>query len=122
MSSEKSEPDEQFQFASAFPPKPKPFNIGEPFNDRGLWGFWLTADQEIIDFVNHLSCILPASYSPFARRPVNRAVVFINPRYDHEEVWLWLHDLLREETQHVELNDLWEEALENASTNEISEE
>lgn len=97
------------------PPTPKPFHITEPFFDRGLWCFWLTADDEVLEFISHLPCILqPMLSSPFQRRLRGRVMFSFNPRYDHEEAWLWIHELLDTETNFIELNDSWEEAIRYA--------
>ena len=40
----------------------------------------------------------------------------INPRYDHEETWLWITELMESETKLVELNDIWETAINAAHT------
>lgn len=93
------------------PPRPRPFDMTEPFLDRGLWCFWLTADERVLQFVSHLHCILAPPSSPFSRRPQGRLLLCINPRYDHEEAWLWIYELLQDETRLVELDDLWINAL-----------
>ena len=103
-----------------YTPKPKPFHIDNPFQDRGLWCFFLSADDEVLEFVSSLNCILqPSMGSLFHRRSLRGRVMFaINPRYDHEEVWLWITELLESEAQKVELNTSWEEAIDEAQTSE----
>ena len=96
------------------PPKPKPFHMTEPFLDRGLWCFWLTADDAVLHYVSHLNCILPPQYNPFHRRPQSRLLFMINPRYDHQEAWLWIYDQLEVETQNIELSEQWVEAVEQS--------
>ncbi len=101
------------------PPQPKPFHITEPKEERGLWTFWLTADDDILRFVQHLPCILQPQYnSPFQRRMKGRVQFCINPRYEPEDAWLWVVDLLETETEFVELNQTWEDALEDANKTE----
>lgn len=97
-------------------PKPKPFHITEPHQERGLWCFWLTADEDVLRFVHNLNCILtpPLNNSRFGRRLTGRILFAFNPRYDHEETWLWLHEVLESETLQVELNDNWEDAIRDA--------
>lgn len=99
---------------AAQPPKPKPFDMSEPFQQsNGLWCFWLTADPHIIKFVSHLSCILPAPAPPFTRSTPGRTLFSINPRYQPEDAWIWVHRLLEGETEDVELSDIWADALED---------
>src|SRR5688572_20300087 len=90
---------------SGLPPRPKPFHITEPVFQNGLWVFWLTADENIIQFVNTLNCILPFANSPFFRRSGGRVMVSINPRYDHREAWTFINELLQGETETVDLGD-----------------
>lgn len=96
------------------PPQPKPYHISEPFQERGLWCFWLTADQSVLDFVLHLSCILQAPSNPFQRRLRGRILLSINPRYDHEEAWLWINELLESEAKQIDLQSSWEDAISKA--------
>lgn len=100
-------------------PKPRPFHITEPHQERGLWCFWLTAEQDVLRFVYNLNCtLLPSGGAlPFGRRLSGRVMFAINPRYDHEETWLWLHEVLESETKQVELNDNWESAIRDAHVN-----
>lgn len=95
------------------PPRPKPFDMTEPFNEHGVWCFWLTADLPVLQFVTHLNCVLNVAFMPppFAARPHGRVLVRINPRYDHQEAWLWLYEQLELETRPVDLNDTWETTL-----------
>ncbi len=98
--------------AHPLPPKPKPFDLSDLFQERGVWCFWLAADEAVLQYVQNLSCILSiASNSPFLRRPQGRVYYTINPRYDAQEVWVWLRDLLEGETQQIELSEAWEEAI-----------
>lgn len=100
-------------------PRPKPFHITEAKQERGLWCFWLTADDDVLDYVQHLHCILqPMHTSPFFNRRLSGRVMFaINPRYDHEEAWQWIIDLLQTETSSIELNEQWESAIDEALPN-----
>ena len=97
-------------------PKPTPFHITEPHQERGLWCFWLTADEDVLRFVHNLNCIITPAYngSRFGRRLTGRVMFAFNPRYDHEETWLWLHEVLESETKQVELADNWEVAIRDA--------
>jgi hypothetical protein len=97
-------------------PKPKPFHITEPHQERGLWCFWLTADDEVLHFVSDFHCIIMPTFGrvPFGRKLMGRIMFAFNPRYDHEETWLWLHEVLESETKQVELNDTWEAAIRDA--------
>lgn len=100
--------------SGALPPTPKPFHMTEPFMDRGLWAFWLTADLPVLRFVSHLQCVLqqPMFNSPFGVRQQHTRMMFsINPRYDHQEVWLWIYETLECETKPIDLNELWVEAI-----------
>jgi hypothetical protein len=101
--------------SAAFPPKPKPFHMSEPYQQPGgLWAFWLTADDRVLKYVGSLSCILSSSNqsnSPFARPARGRMMFNINPRYEHEEVWLWIHRLLEGESEEIELSNTWENVL-----------
>ncbi|MBL8163596.1 MAG: hypothetical protein JNJ61_16545 [Anaerolineae bacterium] len=100
----------------ALPPKPLPFHMTDPFLDRGVWCFWLTADEQVLQYTNHLNCVLNVSYMtpPFMRKAQNRALVTINPRYDAQEVWLWMYETLETEAHVVELNESWEDAIVGA--------
>lgn len=103
-------------------PKPKPYHITEPFQERNLWCFWLAADDDVLQFVDKLNCILQASHgSPFQRRLRGRVLFAVNPRYDHEEAWLWISDLLESETSRVELNESWESAIDSAHEKEAGD-
>lgn len=100
-------------------PKPKPFHITEPEEEQGLWCFWLTADDTILEYVYNLNCVLTpkSNNSPFGKDTLHARIRFaINPRYDHEETWLWLHDVLTSETTIVELDTNWEDAIVEAQT------
>jgi hypothetical protein len=90
----------------------------EPAMQNGLWSFWLTADDSVLQFVNNLNCILPVAQSPFFRRTSGRVMVSINPRYDHQEAWTWIYSLLEAETQIIDLGETWEEAIELACQSE----
>jgi hypothetical protein len=96
----------------------------EPVYERGVWCFWLAADDPILQYVSHLNCVLAVSYMApsFAQRPQGRALVAINPRYDYEEVWLWLDDLLAAETQAIHLGEAWEVAINSACDEGLSDE
>jgi hypothetical protein len=102
----------------AFPPKPKAFHMTELVCERGIWSFCLTAEEPIFQFVNRLNCVLPFLNSPFMRRPILRAVVSINPRYDPQEAWNWIYALLEMEAQKVDLDEVWETAIDEAVTAE----
>jgi hypothetical protein len=103
------------------PPKPKPFHMTEPFQEREVWCFWLAAEEPVLQFVQNLHCIMAVSAStPFGRRPPGRVLVTMNPRYDAQEVWLWIYDLLEAETQQIELDDSWEAAIVMACESEDS--
>jgi hypothetical protein len=95
----------------------------EPFVERGVWCFWLAADEPILQFVNHLNCVLTASFmaAPFLRRPSGRAMIAINPRYDHQEVWLWIYELLEMETQNIELSERWEAMIDAVCQQEAND-
>ncbi len=103
-------------------PRPRAFHITDPFLDSGLWCFWLTADDEVLAFVRTLNCVLdPSADSVFRRQARGRVLFGINPRYDHEEAWLWINDMLASETQQVELNQRWENAIDNAHETELDD-
>lgn len=96
-------------------PSPSPYHITDPFQERGLWCFWLSADDEVLRYIADLSCILHASNgSPFQRRLQGRVKFAFNPRYDHEEAWLWINEILESETNAVDLHDTWEAAIDDA--------
>jgi hypothetical protein len=103
------------------PPKPKPFHMSEPFQQPGgLWCFWLTADDPILRFVGYLSCVMNiGNAAPFPRSSRGHVMFGINPRYDHEEAWMWIYRMLESETQPVELGSLWTEALEDEEENDL---
>jgi len=90
----------------------------EPAMQNGLWSFWLSADDSVIQFVNNLNCILPTLPSAFFRRTANRILISINPRYDHMEAWTWIRDMLEAETQIIELEETWEAAIDSACQSE----
>ena len=121
--SDRPAPDDKPKRKRVFPPQPKAFHITEPFQDRGLWCFWLTAENEVLEYVAHLPCILhPVFSSPFQRRLQGRVLFSINPRYDHEEAWVWISDLLESEASHVELTESWEDAIRSAHEEESKDE
>lgn len=99
-------------------PKPKPFHITKPILNNGLWSFWLTADDEVLAFVQNLRCMQIAPQNRFGgfqqQHLTGRAYFTINPRYDHNEIWVWLHEVLSTEAQSVELGETWEEAIDAA--------
>jgi hypothetical protein len=49
--------------------------------------------------------------APFNQNPQMRVLYTINPRYNHQEAWDWIRELLETEAHTVELNDVWENAL-----------
>ena len=97
-------------------PKPRPYHITEPHQERGLWCFWLTADDDVLRFVHNLNCTITPAHngSRFGRQLAGRVMFAFNPRYDHEETWLWLHEVLESETISVELAETWEDAIRDA--------
>jgi len=101
-------------------PKPHPFHITEPKQNKGLWCFWLTAEDDVLRFVYNLNCILlpPFGSSSFGRKLNGRVLFAINPRYDYEETWLWLNEVLDSEANLVELDDSWESAIREAVIDE----
>lgn len=101
---------------SSLPPKPTPFHITEPKFERGLWCFYLTADDDVLSYVRHLHCILQpmSTGSFFSRRLTGRVMFAINPRYDHQETWQWIVDTLGTETSSIELSEKWESAIDDA--------
>ena len=99
---------------SSLPPRPQPFHMTDAIYQNGIWSFWLSADEAVIQYVSNLNCVLPFANSPFLRRPGGRVMVSINPRYDHAEAWTWLHNTLEGETQVVELGETWEQAIDRA--------
>ena len=107
----------------SLPPRPKPFHMTEATLQNGIWSFWLSADEPVIQYVGHLNCVLVLTYSPFSgpplpRRVGGRVMVNINPRYDHLEAWNWIYHTLEGETQIVDLGDTWEEAIDVACQSE----
>jgi hypothetical protein len=94
----------------------------EPFDQRGVWTFWLTAEPDVIQFARVLSCVLQVTYNgpAFFQRPSNRVMVTIDPRYDQEEAWLWIHDQLEAESIPVELPEELETALDDAIPEDTS--
>ena len=110
-----------FQLSDSMPPlpKPKPFHITEPVLNNGLWSFWLTAEDEVLAFVQNLHCMQIAQKSRFGSsrfqaKLSGRAHFTINPRYNHDEIWAWLHEVLTAEANTVALSDSWESAIEAA--------
>lgn len=94
----------------------KPFHMTEPVFEDDLWCLWIYADSQILSYVQELECIIKA---PHYRQlpglpPEKRIKVAINPRYDYQEVWLWLWDILELETKHTTLSEQWENALSQA--------
>ena len=105
------------------PPRPQPFHMTEATLQNGIWSFWLTADEPVVQFISHLNCVLSfanssISGSPFVRRVGGRVLVSINPRYDHLEAWNWIYHTLEGETQVVDLGETWEDAIDMACQNE----
>src|SRR5438045_3266355 len=100
------------------PPHPQPFHMTDATLQNGLWSFWLTADEPVIQYVSHLNCVLSFTGSPFARRTGGRVMVSINPRYDHLEAWTWIYHTLEGETKIVDLGETWEEAIDTACQSE----
>ncbi|MBA3870457.1 MAG: hypothetical protein ABI970_05045 [Chloroflexota bacterium] len=102
----------------SLPPRPKPFHMTDAALQNGLWSFWLTADEPILQYVSNLNCVLSFTGSPFLRRPGGRVMVSINPRYDHLEAWNWIYNTLEGETQIVDLGETWEQAIDWACQSE----
>ena len=102
----------------SLPPRPKPFHMTDAALQNGLWSFWLTADEPILQYVSNLNCVLSFTGSPFGRRPGGRVMVSINPRYDHLEAWNWIYNTLEGETQIVDLGETWEQAIDWACQSE----
>lgn len=103
------------------PPKPRPFDMSEPFYQGGMWCFWLTADEEVLRYVSTLNCILTTSSSPLMRSMRGRRMFSINPRYNYEETWMWLYRTLELETEHIHLGDLWTDVLSDSFEEELSD-
>jgi hypothetical protein len=106
------------------PPRPKPFHMTDAVFQNGIWSFWLTADDAVIQYVYNLNCVLSVPSSPFGgglpftRRFNGRCQICINPRYEHLDAWKWIHDMLEGEAQIIELGDTWEEAIDMACQSE----
>lgn len=107
---------------ASHPPQPKPFDMGEPFQQGGLWCFWLTADDEILQYVATLNCVLSATTPPFTRPTRGRRLFSINPRYQYDETWMWLYRHLETETEEVALADMWEQTLDLMLEDVVGEE
>lgn len=107
----------------SLPPRPKPFDMTDPFNEHGVWCFWLTADMPVLQFVTHLNCVLNVSFMPppFVARSHGRVLVRINPRYDHQEAWLWLYEQMELESRQIELSESWEKTLDAICSTEAAE-
>jgi hypothetical protein len=94
------------------PPKAQPFHMSELFTERGVWSFWLTADETLTRFVNHLPCVVAAPTTPFGQRKMGaRSLIMIDARYDAHQAWAWIREMLEAETVTVELRDDWEQAI-----------
>lgn len=114
---EKSHPRRPF---AGLPPKPRPFDLTEPFDNHGVWCFWITAELPVLRLIAELHCILYSGFnlSPFNQLAQQRVLYTINPRYDHQEAWLWIHELLETETRNLELSEAWENALDDICRDE----
>jgi hypothetical protein len=96
------------------PPTPKPFHMTEPFQQpAGLWCFWLTADEMILDYVANLNCVMQMPPPAFVRQARGRVMYALSPRYNHEEAWMWIYRLLESETEYVELDNIWDGVFED---------
>ncbi len=97
-------------------PQPEHFHITEPEFERGLWCFWLTADRCILEFVNKIYCIMEAPHHRVlpGRQLEDRTKFAINPRYNHQEIWKWLCQVLEVEARHIMLDAQWEDAILDA--------
>lgn len=40
---------------AGLPPRPRPFDLTEPFENHGVWCFWLTADVPVLELVARLN-------------------------------------------------------------------
>lgn len=95
-------------------PRPRPYHMTDLFFENGLWKFWLTTDEALVEMVYHLPCVIPPGFTPFGRRINSRTVIQIDPRYDAKEAWRWVQETLEAESRRVELRSDWEDALTGA--------
>jgi hypothetical protein len=82
--------------------KPKAFVMSEP-QFVGVWLFMLTIDRKYWDFVKRMPCVNTTS-----ELSGNNIHVWIDPRYDYEEAWLWIYEQLETETHEVVLGAVWD--------------
>ena len=85
------------------------FKMTEPqqIGSRTRYAFWLTATEErFFRTAREVGCVAHVS-DPND----NRALVEIHNDHDPDEAWHWVRTQLEEESLHVHLDKIWEDAL-----------
>lgn len=84
--------------------KPKAFVMSEPVaHILNHWIVMIAIDYAYFDFIRAMPCVL--STEAWIGREIR---VYIDPRYDYEEAWLWIYEQLETETREVELGEVWD--------------
>ena len=90
-------------------PENEKFSMTEPqtIGNRTRYAFWLTATEaRFFAVARQMNCVA------FVSEPQdNRALVEISNDHDPDEAWHWIRTELEEESQVVELDQIWKDAL-----------
>jgi hypothetical protein len=89
-------------------PENEKFSMTEPqtIGIRTRYAFWLTATEDrFFAVARQMKCVASVS------EPENdRALVEISNDHDPDEAWHWIRTELEEESQVVELDQIWKDA------------
>jgi hypothetical protein len=79
----------------------------KPEGRTARYAFWLTAKEDrLFTFTEALPCVAQVH-----RESTHRALVDIKDDYDADEAWHFIRTELEDESQFVELDSIWEDAL-----------
>ncbi|GAB4508505.1 MAG: hypothetical protein OHK0046_01150 [Anaerolineae bacterium] len=86
------------------------FSMSEPSEDKDgqeMYAFWLTTSEtRLFNYVKGLPCVQSLDLVD-----EKTAYVVIKHEYDADEVWHYICSELEEESQYVELDSIWEDAI-----------
>lgn len=87
----------------------KKFTMTEPreYNKGTKYAFWLvTSDNRLFEFTESLICVNGIARS----KDGLRALINIDNDYDADEAWHWIHTELEDESNMVDLDQMWLDA------------
>ncbi len=103
------------------------FTMSEPKPFKGLgakYAFWLTtSEKSLVEFVKTINCVAfvsSAGNPPLSRTTVSksdntaqplRVLVAVNDDFDADEAWHWIYQELDDEARFVQLDSIWEDAI-----------